>query len=217
MYSRHASETLASMSSLVEKAVARYGMLARPSAEPDVLDEVGRVREARLAGPVVEDLEPGRTRHEVDAVAAEVGVRLAVAVVQQERARRASRSPPRRRRAGRGRARRCASSGRPCSSSRRRISGPRISIPTSARTRIASSTIRSMSSGSRMDRDGRINAPRIGAAMEAISVPVAGGPACSDRTVGPWPGWSGMGIPLPLASHLMRHRVPSAATSAGRP
>ena len=31
MYSRHASETWASMSSLVEKAVARYGMLARPS------------------------------------------------------------------------------------------------------------------------------------------------------------------------------------------
>ena len=71
------------MSSLVENAVARYGMFGRPSAEPDVLDEVGRVREARLAGPVVEDLEPGRARHEMDAVAAEVGVRVAVAVVQR--------------------------------------------------------------------------------------------------------------------------------------
>ena len=53
--------------------------------EPDVLDEVGRVGEAGLAGPVVEDLEAGRARHEVDAVAADVGVRLAGAVVQQER------------------------------------------------------------------------------------------------------------------------------------
>ena len=32
MNRRHASETPASMSSLVEKAVARYGMFARPSA-----------------------------------------------------------------------------------------------------------------------------------------------------------------------------------------
>ncbi len=32
MYSRQASDTCGSMSSLVEKAVARYGMLARPSA-----------------------------------------------------------------------------------------------------------------------------------------------------------------------------------------
>jgi hypothetical protein len=32
MYSRHASDTCASMSSFVENAVARYGMLARPSA-----------------------------------------------------------------------------------------------------------------------------------------------------------------------------------------
>ena len=32
MYSRQASDTPASMSSLVENAVARYGMLARPSA-----------------------------------------------------------------------------------------------------------------------------------------------------------------------------------------
>ena len=35
---------------------------SRPSREADVLDEVGRVREARLAGPVVEDLEAGRAR-----------------------------------------------------------------------------------------------------------------------------------------------------------
>ena len=46
------------MSSFVENAVARYGMLVEAVAEPDVLDEVGRVREARLAGPVVEDLQP---------------------------------------------------------------------------------------------------------------------------------------------------------------
>ena len=55
--------------------------------QADVFDEVGRVREADLAGPVVEHLEPGRARHEVDAVAAEVGVRAAVAGVERERAR----------------------------------------------------------------------------------------------------------------------------------
>ena len=48
--------------------------------EADVLDEVGRVREADLAGPMVQRLEARRARDEVDAVAAEVGVRLAVAV-----------------------------------------------------------------------------------------------------------------------------------------
>src|SRR6266550_6044957 len=46
--------------------------------------------------------------------------------------------------------------GRPASSSRRRISGPRISKPTSARTRFASSTIRPINSSSRMFRLGRM-------------------------------------------------------------
>ena len=62
-------------------------MLLQPVADPHVLDEVGRVRQARLAGPVVEDLQAGRARHEVDAVAAEVGVRVAVAVEERERLR----------------------------------------------------------------------------------------------------------------------------------
>ena len=61
--------------------------VVEPVADPDVLDEVGRVGEACLAGPVVEHLQPGRARHEVDPVAAQVRVRVAVAVVQGERLR----------------------------------------------------------------------------------------------------------------------------------
>ena len=53
--------------------------------QSDVLDEVGRVREADLVGAMVQPLEAGRPRDEVDAVAAEVGVRVPVAVVQPER------------------------------------------------------------------------------------------------------------------------------------
>ena len=84
MYRRQASETWASMSALVEKAVARYGMCWQAVAEPDVLHEVGRVRQAHLARPMVEDLQPARAGHEVDAVAADVGMRVAVAVVEPE-------------------------------------------------------------------------------------------------------------------------------------
>ena len=123
--------------------------------DADVLDEVGRVREADLAGPVVEDLEAGRARDEVDAVATEVGVRLAVAGVERERARGvrdgALDDVPREQHPL---ARRRPSAG-PASSRRRRISGPRISMPTSASTRLASSTIRPTSSGARMLRLGR--------------------------------------------------------------
>ena len=79
-------ETWASMSSFVENAVARYGDVLEAVAEADVLGEVGRVGEARLAGPVVEDLQAARAGHEVDAVAAELRVGLAVAVVERERA-----------------------------------------------------------------------------------------------------------------------------------
>jgi hypothetical protein len=49
MNRRQASETCASMSSFVENAVARYGMFVEAVGEADVLDEVGRVREPRLA------------------------------------------------------------------------------------------------------------------------------------------------------------------------
>ena len=62
--------------------------VGEPVGQPDVLDEVRRVRQARLAGPMVEDLEPGRAGHEMDPVAAEVGVRLAGPIEQDERARR---------------------------------------------------------------------------------------------------------------------------------
>ena len=68
-------------------------MCCEAVGEPDVLDEVGRVREADLAGPVVERLEARRAGHEMDAILAEVGVRLAVAVVERERPGRAWRSP----------------------------------------------------------------------------------------------------------------------------
>src|SRR6185369_4194131 len=84
----------------------------------------------------------------------------------------------------------------------------------SASTRIASSTIRVMSSGSRMFRDGRISAPRVGAGLVAISVP-------SGRASGRWPfgggrscgRWSGMGFLLPLVSRLMHPVVPSGGTA----
>ena len=61
--------------------------------QADVLDEVGRVRQAGLAGPVVEDLEPRRARHEVDPVTAEVGVRVPGAVVERECLRRVGDGP----------------------------------------------------------------------------------------------------------------------------
>ena len=76
------------------------GDVLQAVGEADVLDEVGRVGEADLAGPVVEDLQPGRAGHEVDAVAPEVGVRVAVAVVERERPGGAARSPAPRRPAG---------------------------------------------------------------------------------------------------------------------
>ena len=63
--------------------------MRQPVAQPDVLDEVGRVRQAHLAGPVVEDLQPARAGHEVDPVATDVGMRVAVAVVEPEGLRRA--------------------------------------------------------------------------------------------------------------------------------
>ena len=56
-------------------------------AQADVLDEVGRVGQAGLAGAVVEHAQAARAGHEVDAVPAEVGERVAVPVVQHERGR----------------------------------------------------------------------------------------------------------------------------------
>jgi hypothetical protein len=58
-------------------------------AEPDVLDEVGRVREPGLAGAMVHDLEPARAGYEVHVPAADLGMRVAIAVVQREGFRRA--------------------------------------------------------------------------------------------------------------------------------
>ena len=82
-----------------------------------------------------------------------------------------------------------ASSGRPCSRSRRRISGPRISIPTSASTRFASSRIRPMRASSRTVSRGRI-APselrRSRAGVAVVSLPHAadGEPGSPDRRTG---------------------------------
>ena len=158
MYRRHASETLASMSSLVENTVARYGMLARPS--PSRTYSTKSVEFARRVSPVrwsrtLRPDEPGTKWTRSPPMSAwgaparscsqnEEGA-SAMACSTTSRGKR-TRSPE-------------WSSGRPCSSRRRRISGPRISIPTSARTRLASSTIRAVSSGSRMLRDGRIKEP----------------------------------------------------------
>ncbi len=49
-----------------------------------VLGEVGRIRQSQLTGPMVQPFETGRTRDEMDAVAAQIGVRVAVAVIQPE-------------------------------------------------------------------------------------------------------------------------------------
>ena len=68
-------------------------MLWSPSPDAHVFDEVGRVRQARLAGPVVEDLQPGRPGHEMDAVAAQVRMRVAVTVVEREGLRRVGDRP----------------------------------------------------------------------------------------------------------------------------
>ena len=68
---------------------------------------------------------------------------------------------------------------------------------------------------SRMLSDGRMSAPRVGAAMVAVRVPSGGldRPAWTLASlVRSWPGWSGMGILLPLASRLMLPPVPSGAT-----
>ena len=141
--------------------------------EADVLDEVGRVGEARLAGPMVEDLEAARAGHEVDPIAAEVGVRVALAVVQDERARRGLRSPSRRRRAGRGRGRSRPGAGRGRGGAGAG-SAPRTSMPTSARIRFASSRMRAMRSGSRIERVGRM-----GPASIPAHGPVLGARPCT--------------------------------------
>ena len=62
-------------------------MCCKAVAQADVLDEVGRVGQAGLAGAVVEHAQAARAGHEVDAVSAEVGERVAVPVVQHERGR----------------------------------------------------------------------------------------------------------------------------------
>ena len=84
MYRRHASDTWASMSSLVEKAVARYGMLWSPS--PTRTYSTKSVEFARRVSPVrwSRTFRPDEPGHEVDAVAAQVRVRVAVAVVERE-------------------------------------------------------------------------------------------------------------------------------------
>ena len=66
----------------------QIGDVLEPIGETDVLDEVRRVGQADLARPVIEPLESRRSRHEVDAVAAEVGMRVAVPIEECERLRR---------------------------------------------------------------------------------------------------------------------------------
>ena len=62
--------------------------MLQPVADADVLREVRRVREARLAGPVIEDLQPAGTRHEMHPIPTQVRVRRTITVEQGERARR---------------------------------------------------------------------------------------------------------------------------------
>ena len=58
-------------------------------AQARVLDEIGRVRQARFAAAVVLDLQAARSWHVVNIVAADLRVRIAIAVMQRERLRRA--------------------------------------------------------------------------------------------------------------------------------
>ena len=53
-------------------------------ADADVLDEVRGIGQTSHSGPVVEDLEPRRSGHEMDPIATDVGVSLAGPVVQPE-------------------------------------------------------------------------------------------------------------------------------------
>ena len=61
-------------------------MCSSPPASLHVVDEVGRRGQPDLVGAVVEHLERARARHEVDAVAAEIGMRPAGTIVEDERA-----------------------------------------------------------------------------------------------------------------------------------
>ena len=71
----------------------QVGDVAEAVRESDVLDEVRRVGKACLARSVVLHPEAGRTRHEVDPIPTQIGVSRAVAVVQDERARRVGDGP----------------------------------------------------------------------------------------------------------------------------
>jgi len=63
----------------------QVGDVLEPVGEPDVLDVVRGRREPRLAGAMVGHPQAARPRDEVHAVAADVRVRLAIAVVERER------------------------------------------------------------------------------------------------------------------------------------
>ena len=125
---------------------------------------------------MVQDLEAARARHEVDAIAADVGVRVALAVEQGERARRgldrllddiAGEEDPAVRVLGQAVSRR-----------RWRRPAPRTSMPTSARIRFASSRMRAMRSGSSIEMVGR---------MGLASIRLCGGPPEWIATAGPGP------------------------------
>ena len=106
MYSRHASETCGLDVVVGRERRGEVRDVGEPVGEPDVLDEVGRVRQARLAGPVVEDLEPATSRAR-NGPGRRRGRRAARRRGRTGRTSPArTRSPPRRRRAGTGPARR---------------------------------------------------------------------------------------------------------------
>ena len=162
--------------------------------EADVLDEVGRVGQARLAGPVIQDAQPARAGHEVDPVAAEIRVRVAVAVVQDERGRGGregpldhvarEEDPP----AGVGRE-------------------PRVEQP------LAEDRPADLHPDRGHDLHRLVEDP----VDELVAEHVQGRPhqrSLSSPTLPfaarQWPGFSGRGIPMPLASRLM---VPGATVS----
>ena len=105
------------------------------------------LRQPRLARAVVQDLEAARARDVVHVAAADLGVRLAVAVVERERFRR-----------GRDRAvddlgrEQHAAVRRPSAGPRRAGAGassrPRMSMPVSAMMRFASARMEAIRSGS---------------------------------------------------------------------
>ena len=160
-----------------------------------------RSSSARRVSPVrwSRTLRPRRAGHEVDPVAAEVGVRFAVAVVEHERRRRRRRSRASTTSRGNRTRSPVAFVRQPVLEQAPPHLRPRISMPTSARTRFASSTIR-RDELVVQDVQGRPHRALLGSGRDGRCPPAY--PPHGDAERGPcshgvpMAGWSGIGIPI---------------------